>query len=60
MTLVCSKSARTAILLKGVLDVPGFLTNLVSVSRLQEKGVYWRYDYFMLRMTKADAELRIC
>ncbi len=34
ITLVCSKGAKTAISLKGVLHVPGFLTNLVSVSRL--------------------------
>ena len=37
MTLVCPNGARTAILLKGVLYVPGFLTNLVSISHLQKK-----------------------
>lgn len=40
--------------------VPGFLTNLVSVSRLREKGVYWRSDNFTLRMTKTEAEIGIC
>lgn len=60
ITLVCSNGATTVILLKGVLHVPGFLTNLVSVSRLCEKGVYWRSDNFTLRMTKTDAEIRIC
>ena len=40
MTFVCSNDTRTAILLKGVLNVPRFLINLVSVSRLQEKRVY--------------------
>ncbi len=40
MTLVCPNVARTAILLKGVLYMLGFLTNLVSISRLQKKEVY--------------------
>ncbi len=38
--LVCSNSIRTVILLERVLYVPGFLINLVSISRLRAKGVY--------------------
>ncbi len=60
MTLVCSNNTRTAILLKGVLNVLRFLLNLVSVSCLQEKRVYWRSKNFTLRMTKTDEEIRIC
>lgn len=48
------------IILKRVLHVPGFLTNLVSVSRLHKKGLYWRSDNFTLQMIKADAEIEIC
>ena len=59
MTLVSSKGARTAILLKGVLHVPAFLTIRVLVSCLQEKGVYWRSDNFTFWMTKTNAEIVI-
>ena len=40
ITLVCSNGATTVILLKGILHLSGFLTNLVSVSRLWKKRVY--------------------
>ena len=40
ITLVRSTGETMVIILKCVLHVPGFLTNLVSVSRLREKGVY--------------------
>ena len=57
ITLVCFNGATTVILLKGVLHVPKFLTNLVLVSRLWEKGVYWRSDNFTLRITRTNAEI---
>lgn len=60
ITLVCFKGAITVILLKGVLYVPGFLTNLISVSRLWEKSVYWCSNNFTLRMTKTDTKIGIC
>ena len=58
--LVRSTGKTMVIILKGVLHVPGFLTNLVSVSRSWKKGVYWRSDNFMLQMTKTDAEIGVC
>lgn len=60
ITLVRSSGETMVIILKGVLHVPGFLTNLVSVSRLREKEVYWRSDDFTLRMTKTDAKIEVC
>ncbi len=60
ITFVCSNDAKTAISLKEVLLILGFLTNLVSVSRLREKEVYLCSDNFTLWMTRTKAEIRIC
>ena len=48
------------IILKKVLYVPGFLTNLVFLSSLQKKKIYWQLDNFIFQMTKTDVEIRVC
>lgn len=60
ITLVCFNGIITAILFKAVLHVPGFLTNLVSISCLRKKGIYWRSDNFTLQMTRTDAKIGSC
>lgn len=39
ITLVCSNGATPVIMLKGVLHMPGFMTNLVLLIFLRKKGV---------------------
>ena len=60
ITLICSTGETMVIILKSVLHVPGFLTNLVSILRLREKGVYWQSDDFTLQMIKTDAIIGVC
>ena len=48
------------IILKDMLYVPRFLTNLVFVSWLWEKKVNWQADDFTLQIKKTDTIIGVC
>ncbi len=48
MELTKSDGSHSFITIYDILHVPTFMTNLIFVSLLQKKGIYWRFDDFIL------------
>ena len=56
--LTKSDGSHSFITIQDVLHVPMFMTNLISVSLLREKGIYWHSDDFILPKCKISQNLQ--
>ncbi len=57
MNWITRQGDRVPVILTNVLHVPGIITNLISVRRLDLKGIYWRSDDQTLRIVKTNREV---
>ncbi len=56
MDWITRNGDRVPVGLTNVLHVPGIITNLISVRKLDLKGIYWRSDDQTLRFVKTYKE----
>ena len=59
MKLKKSDGSHSFIIIHNVLDVPTFMTNLISVPLLRMKEIYWRSDNFTLRKIEDQSEVAV-
>lgn len=50
---------RVPVVLTNMLHVPGIITNLISVQKLDLKGIYWRSDDQKLHVLKTHKEVGV-
>lgn len=60
LELTKSDGSHSLVKLHNVLHIPSFMTNLISVSLLQKKGIYWCSDDYKLRKMQDQSEVAMC
>ena len=59
MDWITRKGERVPIVLSNVLDAPEIITNLISVRKMDLKGIYWRSDDQTLLVVKTNKEVGV-
>lgn len=57
MDSITQRGDRVPVIFTNVLHIPGIITNLISVRKLDLKGIYWRSDDQTLRIVETNRKV---